>query len=111
MASKCKTCIHEGLCLISWNEVLGEHEYVNECQNHKSYEDILKSKMGMTVYHIARGKIYKCKIDGIIINKGIYLTIKAIDASYGAMIGIDEMGKSLFENREDAERHNKNKSL
>lgn len=34
--SLCKKCIHEGICLICYNEVLGEDDYINECQCFKN---------------------------------------------------------------------------
>ena len=30
--SLCKKCVHDGFCIICYNEILGEQNYVGECQ-------------------------------------------------------------------------------
>ena len=40
--SLCKKCIYGGLCRICYNELLGEDDYVDECQVFKNKADFVE---------------------------------------------------------------------
>lgn len=101
----CNNCIHNGICLISYNEVTDEFENVEDCEHFKDKDKVvvLPCKVGDIVYVIKRCRCgkpenYDLKVCGRkIVSKTPKVLARVMYQETGKRIKPNYTGKIEFE--------------